>query len=122
MKAFQGALRLRHGGNWWTTFIKCSLLIAILLPLRPAAAQFESPPALPAATLAPAALVSGAGFNVQSPVPTDGLMALFRLRSDVGTFPAPGIDLLRIRVAELPAIVQLKNTSKTSVFAQSLAD
>jgi len=94
---------------------------ALLLPLPAAAGQFEAPPALPAQTLAPAGLVSGAGFHVDSPVPTDGLMALFTIRSDVGTFPAPGIDMLRIRVAELPAIVQLKNTSKTGVFAQSLA-
>jgi hypothetical protein len=81
----------------------------------------EAPPLVPADQLAPATLVSGPGFRVESPVPTDGMMALFKIRSDVGTFDAPGADLLRIRVAELPAIVQLKQTSKTGVFAQSLA-
>lgn len=121
IKAIQGTFELRDS-SWRTTLVKYSVLIALLLPLPAAAGQFEAPPALPAQTLAPAGLVSGAGFHVDNPVPTDGLMALFTIRSDVGTFPAPGIDLLRIRVAELPAIVQLKNTSRTGVFAQSLAD
>jgi hypothetical protein len=72
--------------------------------------------------LAPATLVRGAGFHVENPVSTNGLMAQFVVVSDVGVFPAPGLDLLRIRVAELPAILQLKHTSKTGVFAQSLAN
>src|SRR5271166_7009790 len=108
IKAFQRTFHLRHGGSW-SSFIRYAVLIALLLALPAAAGQFEAPPALPAQTLAPAGLVNGPGFHVDSPVPTDGLMALFTIRSDVGTFPAPGIDMLRVRVAELPAIVQLKN-------------
>lgn len=83
--------------------------------------RFESPAQVPATDLAPATLVAGNGFRVDSPVATDGLMALFKIRSDVGSFDAPGLELLGIRVAELPAIAQLKKTSKTGVFAQSLA-
>ena len=52
---------------------------------------------------------------------TDGLMALFAIRSNVGNFNAPGLEMLRIRVAELPAIAQLQQTSKTGVFAKSVA-
>lgn len=85
------------------------------------AEQFEGPALVPAGELAPASLVSGNGFKVDSPVPTDGLMALFAVRSNVGSFNAPGLEMLRIRVAELPAIAQLQQTSKTGVFAQSLA-
>jgi hypothetical protein len=105
----------------------CALLavsVALLLP-RIAAAhpaeEFEGPPMLPARDLAPSSLIAGNGFRVVSPVPTDGLMALFVLNSNVGTFNAPGLDLLRIRVAELPAIAELQATSKTGVFATSLA-
>lgn len=83
--------------------------------------QFEGPAMLPAQELAPAGLVAGSGFRVDSPVPTDGLMALFAIRSNVGNFNAPGLEMLRIRVAELPAIAKLQQTSKTGVFAQSLA-
>src|ERR1700730_6696207 len=54
-------------------------------------------------------------------MPTDGLTAHFTLRSDVGTFNADGLEMLRIRVAEIPAIVELNQTSKTKVFAQALA-
>jgi len=49
-------------------------------------------------------------------------MAHFTIQSDVGTFPANSIEMLRIRVAEIPAIQQPTKTSKTQVFAQSLAE
>jgi hypothetical protein len=54
-------------------------------------------------------------------VPTDGLMAHFTIESDVGTFKADSLEMLEIRVAEIPAIQQLTKTSKTQVFAESLA-
>lgn len=54
-------------------------------------------------------------------MPTDGLTAHFTLRSDVGTFKADGLEMLRIRVAKIPAIVELTQTSKTKVFTQALA-
>ena len=86
-----------------------------------ARAQFETPPSLPGQQLVPASLLSGDGFKVNEPVPTDGLMAHFTIVSDVGTFDAPSEEMLKIRVAELPAIVQLTKTSKSQVFAQALA-
>jgi hypothetical protein len=101
------------------------LLILLLIPVRTAiaqtAAQFETPPTLPAHELAPATLLNGNGFHVDEEVPTDGLTAHFTLRSDVGTFNADGLEMLRIRVAEIPAIVELNQTSKSKVFAQALA-
>ncbi len=101
-----------------------AIAIVLLIPCIASAQtadQFEGPPMLPAKDLAPAGLIAGSGFRVDSPVPTDGLMALFAIRSNVGTFNAPGLEMLRIRVAELPAIAELQQTSKTGVFAQSLA-
>ena len=71
--------------------------------------------------MAPATLLKGNGFHVDEEVPTDGLTAHFTLRSDVGTFKADGLEMLRIRVAEIPAIVELTQTSKTKVFTQALA-
>jgi hypothetical protein len=104
---------------------QCCLLILLLIPVRTAiaqtAAQFETPPTLQAQELAPASLLNGNGFHVDQEVPTDGLTAHFTLRSDVGTFNADGLEMLRIRVAEIPAIMELNQTSKTKVFAQALA-
>jgi hypothetical protein len=113
------------GSSRRLTSCRFALLIMALVLSSAAVAQsagpYETPPSLPPDDLAPASLVQGAGFNVKNPVSTDGLMAHFVLRSNVGVFQAPGLDLLRIRVAELPAIFQLQQTSKTGVFAQSLA-
>jgi hypothetical protein len=104
---------------------RCCLLILLLIPVKTAiaqtAAQFETPPTVQAQELAPASLLNGNGFHVDPEVPTDGLTAHFTLRSDVGTFNADGLEMLRIRVAEIPAIVELNQTSKSKVFAQALA-
>jgi hypothetical protein len=112
----------REHGNSWCRFFKRYLLLPLFTTAAQSAGQIEAPPTLPAQTLAPPGLLAGQqGFRVDSPVPTDRLTALFTIRSGVGTFPAPGLQMLRIRVAELPAITQLEQTSKTGVFAQSLA-
>jgi hypothetical protein len=100
------------------------LALMLLLPQIASAhrpEEFEGPPFVPATELAPSGLIAGNGFRVDSPVPTDGLMALFVIRSNAGNFNAPGLEMLRIRVAELPAIAKLQETSKTGVFARSLA-
>src|SRR5581483_2023248 len=86
------------------------------------AQEFERPPSLRGANLVPATLLSGDGFHVNSPVPTDGLMAHFTIVSDVGRFDAPSEEMLKIRIAEIPAIQQLTKTSKSQVFAEALAE
>jgi hypothetical protein len=100
-----------------------SILLLLLVPLSAGAQghDFEKPPTLPAQVLVTTSLLSGDGFHVDKQVPTDGLMAHFIIRSDVGTFPANSIEMLKIRVAEIPAIIELTKTSKTKVFAQSVA-
>jgi hypothetical protein len=96
------------------------LLTPVLVALSPAR-EFETPPTLPAQVLAPASLLSGNGFRVNNQVPTDGLLAHYTIQSDVGVFQANSTEMLKIRVAEIPAIQELTKTSKTKVFAQSLA-
>src|ERR1700719_5102613 len=111
---------ISRAGAFW-----CCVLVLLLVPIRTAVAQtvaqFETPPTLRAQDLAPATLLNGNGFHVDEEVPTDGLTAHFTLRSNVGTFKADGLEMLRIRVAEIPAIVELTQTSKTKVFTQALA-
>ena len=125
IKITRDLFRYVKGSSSRVGVFRCGLLILLLIPVRTAsaqtAAQFETPPTLPAQDLAPATLINGEGFHVDEEVPTDGLTAHFTLRSDVGTFKADGLEMLRIRVAELPAIRELNQTSKTKVFAQALA-
>ena len=102
----------------WTVLLILVVLQSTVTALP--AERFEKPPTLPAQSLVPASLLSGEGFRVQEQVPTDGLMAHFTIHSDVGTFQANSIEMLRIRVAEIPAIMELNKTSKTKVFAQSV--
>ena len=97
------------------------LMLSPLVAPASATTKFEIPPTLPAQMLAPASLLSGNGFHVDREVPTDGLLAHFTIHSDVGTFKATGLEMLRIRVAEIPAIIQLTKTSKTQVFAEAAA-
>jgi hypothetical protein len=102
----------------------CAAVLAFAFANRASAQPadaFESPPILKAQQLAPASLLSGSGFHVDEDVPTDGLTANFTIHTDLGTLQAHGLEMLKIRVAEVPAMVELQNTSKTKVFAESVA-
>jgi hypothetical protein len=81
-----------------------------------AAADYEKPPILPAKDVVPAAILAGKGYTIDSKVPTDGLLGRYTIRSAVGTFPAHGLEMLSVRVSELPAIVHLKGVSRSKVF------
>jgi hypothetical protein len=97
-------------------------LVCLLAFATPAAAvpPFEKPPVLKAAFLLPPDMISGPLFKVDNEVPTDGLMGRYTLRSELGTFVVAGRELLRIRIAELPAIQQLNTMSKSQVFLDAL--
>jgi hypothetical protein len=109
----------------WGRYVLCGLAILMLLPTGTIAASpaagFEKPPVLHAKELVPVSLLAGKGFRVDDAVPTDGLMAIFTLHTSLGTLRADGIEMLRIRVAEVPAMEELEQESKTKVFAQALA-
>ena len=114
-------LKSCNSGN---RIVRC-LLVCLIVSAGTAIAQnagvFETPPVLPAQDLAPPTLLNGTGFQVEDQVPTDGLTANFTIHTDLGTLQAHGLEMLRIRIAEVPAMIELQNTSKTKVFAQSLA-
>jgi len=81
-----------------------------------AAADYEKPPILPAKDIVPAAILGGKGYTIDSKVPTDGLLGRYTIRSPAGTFPAHGLEMLSVRVSELPAIQHLKGVSRSKVF------
>lgn len=105
--------------------VSCAVVVLTLNLVNVGFAQmtgtFESPPILQARELAPATLLNGSGFHVDNDVPTDGLTANYTIRTDLGPLQAHGLEMLRIRIAEVPAMVELQNTSKAKVFAQSVA-
>ena len=80
---------------------------------------FQAPPVLTARDLLPPDMLSGAHFQVDDLVPTDGLLGHYTLRSGYGTFVVPGRELLRIRIAELAAIQQLEATNHSQEFLQA---
>ena len=83
---------------------------------------FETPPVLHAQDLAPAALLQGAGFQVEDAAPTDGILARFTIRSDVGVFEAYGVETLAVRIAELNALRALDRAAQTPTFAKAVAE
>jgi hypothetical protein len=113
----------QSGHVFLQAFTACVLCLACLLPhelLAAAPPRYEAPPTLKASSLLPPDMLSGPLFKVDDQVPTDGLMGHFTLRSELGTFEVVGRELLRIRIAELPAIQQLDNMSKSQVFVEAL--
>jgi len=101
-----------------------ALLAALLAAAAPAGAEdeapaaFESPPVLHAQDLAPASLLDGPGFHVEDAVPTDGVLARFTIRSDVGVFEAWGVETLAVRIAEQNALRALDRATATPAFAK----
>jgi len=89
--------------------------------------QYEQPPVVNITSLLPANAVSGPGFSVQPQVPTNGAMGQYAIvenssvfGSDAGTYYVESLELLKIRLSEIPAIVQLDNMSASSLFTNAL--
>ncbi len=90
--------------------------------------QYEEPPVINVADLLPTTPLSGPGFSVQPQAPTNGAMGQYTIvadatvfRNDAGTYEVESLDLLKIRLSEIPAIAQLENISETGVFAKAFA-
>ncbi len=97
------------------------LLAAAALALAPAA-WAESEPVLDAAQLVDASLLSGPGWRVDPRVPVSGYQARFRIHTDWGELEADSVDLLALRVAEMPALEALHRANVTQVLVESAAD
>ena len=104
--------------------------MASVQPSQPGAAvgQYEEPPVVNVADLVPAAPLSGAGYTVQPQAPTNGAMGQYTIvadpsvfHDDAGTYYVENLDMLKIRLSEIPAIAQLDAMSNTDVYAKALA-
>ena len=96
-------------------------VLAMLAAAALAGADFESPPVLKAADLAPRDVpLKGDRYRVDSEVSTDGFLASFTIRSDFGTVEARGPGVLRMRVAEVDALALLEKMAATDVFVDAM--
>jgi hypothetical protein len=82
----------------------------------------ETEPTLPAPTLVQPALLSGPNFKVVPEVEIRGYMARFVVDTRFGPLSADSVDLLAVRISEIPAIETLDHASKTGAFAHALGE
>lgn len=93
-----------------------------LLFALPAAAKYEREPVLDAAELVSPSLLNGPGYAVAPQARVLGYQARFVLRTDYGEIEAESVEMLALRIAELPAVEALHRAEASAVFAQALAD
>jgi hypothetical protein len=95
---------------------------AWLLCSTSARAGFEPEPVLDAAELVSPSLLSGPGWSVAPRAPVVGYQARFTLRTRYGEIEADSVEMLALRIAELPAVEALHDARASEVFARSAAD
>jgi hypothetical protein len=107
---------------------------ALQPPSNPSAApgasagQFEQPPTVGIGEFMSVSKQSGNGYYLGPQVPTNGAMGQYTIiansdvfGSDAGTYKVESLELLKIRLSEIPAIAELDNLSNTAVFARAVA-
>lgn len=97
------------------TFLSAALLAA--LPF--CATAFEAPPVSSARQVLGAA-ASGPNYRVEEAVPGDGLLHIFTLTTELGSYQVAGDALMRERIAEMGALARLDAMSTSDVFLDSL--
>lgn len=77
---------------------------------------FEEAPSFRAVDLLPAPLLESPRYRIDDTVTTDGLLAVFQLRTDFGDFECRGMEMLHMRLHELRALEQIADLNKTDAF------
>ena len=86
-----------------------------------ASETYEPEPVLKAPVLVQAPLLSGPDFRVVPEVAVRGYMANFLIDTKFGPIRADSVEMLAIRIGELPAMEALDHASRTGAFATALA-
>ncbi len=98
------------------------LLVAGVLALALAStARAEREPVLEAAELVDDSLLAGPGWRVEPRVQVRGYQARFVIHTHWGELEADSVDMLTVRVAEMPALEALQRTGVTQVLMESAA-
>jgi hypothetical protein len=94
------------------------------VPVGPAglaeAGEFERAPSFSARQLLEAELLDGPAHRVRVLVPTDGALAHVTIDSDYGVFECAGLEVARVRIAEIQAIRRLAELSRSDLFAEGV--
>jgi hypothetical protein len=105
----------------------CRWLSALLLALclfpagLQAAAAPEPEPTLPTGQLVPAKVaLTGQGYRVVDPTRVEGLLGQYRIDTDWGQLEAQGVEILTLRIAEMPALARLDGVTRSEVFADAI--
>ena len=102
------------------------LLSAVILGFGTAACSggelYESEPYLQAPALVQTSLLNGPNYRVVPEVQVRGYMARFLIDTRFGPINADSVELLEIRVGEIPALEALDRASKSGAFAHALAE
>lgn len=75
-----------------------------------------------AAELADPALLAGPGWRVASQVPVRGGLARFTVHTDWGDLQADGVEVLAVRVAEMPALAAVHEARAGRVVAEAAGE
>ena len=81
---------------------------------------FEEPPTLKASEILQPAVLAGPSHRVREDVPTYAGENWYVIDSDAGTFEAAGNVMLQNRIAEIYAILQLRQVSKGKVYGEAV--
>jgi hypothetical protein len=82
----------------------------------------EKPPIIKASEILSPDLLKGPEYTVEQNVETDGYFGSIVLNMEWGQLNVRGSELLKVRISEIPALKELKNISKTEVFAKAAAN
>lgn len=86
------------------------------------ACTYEAEPFLQAPALVQSSLLNGPNYRVVPEVQVRGYMARFLIDTPFGPLTADSVELLAVRVGEIPALEALDRASKTGAFAHALAE
>ncbi len=84
--------------------------------------SFEIEPVLGAASFVQPALLSGPGYEVDPHVEIRGYMARFTIDTRVGPIEAQSIEILRDRIAEVPALEAIDQITHSDAFLSAAGD
>lgn len=97
----------------------CLLVGLAVSPVQAQPPVFESEPILEAASLVQPALLSGPGYSVESRVEVRGYMGNFTINTKVGRLGADSVEILALRIAEVPALEALDKLTQSEAFTQA---
>lgn len=83
---------------------------------------FEAEPVLDAAELVSPALLNGPSYQVDSEVQVIGYHARFKIRTPYGEIPAESVEMLGVRIAEMPAVEALHQSDISAILARATGE